>query len=239
MKNYLVGAVRPSIKIWEPWVGKGDAPDPVAKAQVYNNMYQLSRRSARKFLAGDWTEIKHSAPVLDARMFQIAQWYMIKELWFSEPCNILVMGSDTLFIRPTEIFGQFQQMQMFNYSDPRHTAKIPHNFNDDIRYYPSDMDPKVWELGERHMADWFIDSESNWACGQHIHNHMLWSQGVPVEQMLKPQYAWQALGADTAQASTWNGLDIAHANVIHFHGSRGNEQRLSVMQQMAARHGIL
>jgi hypothetical protein len=239
MKNYLVGAVRPSIKIWEPWVGKGDAPDPVAKAQVYNDMYQLSRASAKKYLAGEWIEIKHTAPILDARMYQIAQWYMIKELWFSEPCNILCMGSDTLFIRHTEIFGQFDSMRMFNYSDPRHTAEFAHNFNDDVRYYPASMDPAVWELGERHMDDWFSHRESDWACGQHIHNHMLWSQGIGVDQMLQPQLAWQAIGGDANAVAAWNGCGLDQAQVLHLHGSRGNMQRLESMQQIARYYGIL
>ena len=238
MKNYLVGAVRPSIKIWEPWVGKGDAVDSVSKAQVYNDMYALSRSSARKYLKGDWTEIKHTAPVLDARMFQIAQWYMVKELWFSEPCNILCMGSDTLFIKPTEIFDQFDTMRMFNYSDPRSTDELPHNFNDDIRYYPSTMDPQVWELGERKMADWFSHAESDWACGQHIHNHMLWSQGISATDMLMPQYAWQVIGNNTKQASKWNGCTLDQAFVVHLHGSRGNTQRLETMKQLAEYYGV-
>ena len=233
MKNYLVGAVRPSIKIWNPWTGQGDDVNQQSNLTIYNEMYDISRASAKKFLAGTWQEIKHTAPVLDARMFQIAQWYMIKELWFQEPCNILIMGADTMFLRPTEIFGQFKEMRMFNYTDPKTHPEHPHNFNDDIRYYPATMDPAVWDLGERLMSQWFSHAESDWACGQHIHNHMLWSQGVSVEEMLKPQLAWQAMGSNDQEATNWNKCAYHEAHILHLHGSRNNQNRRDVMKQLA------
>lgn len=233
MKNYLLGSVRPSLKIWEPWTGAGDAPDPLGKAQVYEQMYALSRNSAKKYLAGEWEEIKFTAPVLDARFFQIALWYLIKELWHKEPCNILVMGSDTLFIRPTEIFGKFNEMRMFNYSDPKHLTEVPHNFNADVIYYPATMDPRVWEMGERRMGDWLSHEDSDWALGQHILNGMIWSQGISVEEMLKPEYAWQVLGQEIEQAERWNNCSLDNAMVLHFHGSRGNESRLDSMKSFA------
>lgn len=238
MKNYLVGAVRPSIKIWNPCAGKGDDVKQQDNLGIYNEMYDISRASARKFLAGDWTEIKHTAPVLDARMFQIAQWYMIKELWFQEPCNILIMGADTMFLKPTEIFGKFSEMRMFNYTDPRTHPDHPHNFNDDIRYYPASMNPSVWDLGERLMSEWFTHQESDWACGQHIHNHMLWSQGISIEEMLKPQYAWQAVGSNEQEGNNWNGCNYYEANVLHLHGSRNNQNRLDVMKTLAQHLGL-
>ena len=238
MKNYLVGSVRPSIKIWQPWHGNGDVHNQEAQINPYLDMYEISRRSARIFLQGPFEEVFYQAPVLDARLFQIAQWYLIKELWFKEPCNILVMGADTMFVKPTEIFGQFNEMRLFNHSDPKSHPLFLHNFNDDIRYYPATMDPAVWELGERHMADWWNSDEADWACGQHIHNHMLWSQGLGVDQLLRPELAWQVMSAGAEEGAQFNGCSFADARVLHFHGSRGSGDRLQLMQLLAQNLGI-
>lgn len=238
MKNYLVGSVRPSIKIWQPWFGKGDNTHQAEQLKSYNKMYEISRRSARKFLQGPFEEVFYCAPVLDARLFQIAQWYMIKELWFKEPCNILVMGADTMFVKPTEIFGQFNEMRLFNHSDPKNHPLFLNNLNDDIRYYPATMDKAVWDLGERHMADWWNSNEAEWACGQHIHNHMVWSQGLTIDQLLMPRLAWQVMGPGPEAGEKFNGCNISEAQVLHFHGSRGPNDRVQVMQSIAQNLGI-
>ena len=133
MKNYLVGAVRPVSTTWGYWKTQEEEAKALEGHKKYEDMYKISRASACKFLQGEWEEVKFTAPVLDARLYQIAQWYCIKELWHREPCNILAMGADTLFIKPTEIFGRYNTMRMFNYTDPRTHKEFPHYFNDDIR----------------------------------------------------------------------------------------------------------
>ena len=247
VKNYLVGSVRPVNKIWYPRPDGAlpDNPDKNRNYELYSKLYKISRASAKKFLAGTWEEVLHSAPCLDARMFQIAQWYLVKEMWFREPCNILCMGSDTLFIKPTEVFDRYREMRMFNYSDPkfhpdftRYNDGSGHNFNDDIRYFPSTMDPAVWDIGEQHMSDWFTHTESNWACGQHINNHMLWSQDLPVKDLFDPKMAWQAVGATTEEAAAWNNCNLADAHIMHLHSSRGVDNRLDVMRNIAQQVGV-
>lgn len=233
MKNYLVGAVRPVSTTWGYWKTQEEETIALQEHKKYQDMYAISRASARKFLQGNWEEIKFTAPVLDARLYQIAQWYTIKELWHREPCNILAMGADTLFIKPTEVFGKYSKMMMFNYTDPRSHQEFPHYFNDDIRYYPADMDPAVWSLGERKMGEWFTHTEGNWAWGQLIHNYQFWSQDITVDQVLDPKMAWQAFALNKEHGDAWNGLPLEQANVMHFHGSRDSDVRVSVMQNLA------
>lgn len=239
MKNYLVGGVRPVSTTWGYWKTQEEEEQALKGHEKYNDMYNLSRASAKRFLAGDWEEVKFTAPVLDARLYQIAQWYTIKELWFREPCNILAMGADTLFIRPTEIFGRFKEMRMFNYTDPRSHEEFPHYFNDDIRYYPADMDPNVWAVGERKMGEWFTHKQAHWDWGQLIHNYQFWSQkNVPENEVVFPSLNWMAhnLRALTPEAiqyhEIWNQCPIANANIIHFCGSRGAEQTFETMNIM-------
>lgn len=249
VKNYLVGSLRLVNKIWYSNILKEqqlpDNPNKQTTYELYSNLYKISRASARKFLQGEWEEVLHKAPCLDARMFQIAQWYLVKEMWFREPCNILCMGSDTMFIKPTEFFGRYKEMRMFNYSDPKlhkdfekYHNGVGHNFNDDIRYFPSTMDPAIWDIGEQHMADWFTHDESHWACGQHINNHMLWSQGLSINEVLEPNMAWQAIGRNTDDANVWNNCSFQDANVLHLHSSRDVDNRLTVMKQLANHVGI-
>ena len=238
MKNYLVGAVRPVSKVWGYW--KQDLPKQQAQqgADRYQAMYDISRASARRFLQGEWEEIKFTAPVLDARLYQIAQWYTIKELWFREPCNILCMGADTLFIRPTQVFGRYSNMMMFNYTDPRTHNEFAHYFNDDIRYYPAGMNPQVWDTGEEAMNGWFDHSENNWGWGQLIHNYQFWSQGLAVADVLDPTMAYQAFNLNQAYSDQWNGVSINQAHVMHFHGSRDSDSRVDVMKNLATQLGI-
>lgn len=248
MKNYLIGSVRPVIKNWCPGVGRDIAADNDTvnqDLQNYVTMYNVSRASAKKFLQGEFTEVVFTAPVLDARLFQIAQWYMIKELWFREPCNILCMGADTLFKAPTEIFGHYKEMRLFNYTDPRHHPEMlcygadMHYFNDDIRYFPAEMDRSVWEKGERLMAQWFDHRESHWAWGQLIHNHMFWSQGLDIKQVYQPELAWQVFLLEKEKAEDFNCCSYEQAKILHFHSSRGSGNRAQAMVTIARDLGII
>jgi hypothetical protein len=238
MKNYLIGAVRPVSTTWGYWKTQEEERIAVETAKRYEAMYEISRASARKFLQGDWEEVKFTAPVLDARQYQIAQWYVIKELWYKEPCNILAMGADTLFIKPVEVFGRYDKMMMFNYTDPRSHEEFAHYFNDDIRYYPADMDRRVWNLGEEKMKGWFDHAEAGWGWGQLIHNYQFWSQNITVEQVLDPTMAWQAFALNQEFCTQWNGCGIDQVKIMHFHGSRDADTRVDVMTNLAKQLGI-
>lgn len=238
MKNYLIGAIRPVSTTWGHWKTQEEEEIALQGHKKYKDMYVISRASAGKFLQGDWEEIMFRAPVLDNRLYQIAQWYCIKELWHREPCNILWMGADTMFIRPTEIFGRFKEMRLFNYTDPRQHDSlkcygdgIGHYFNDDIRYYPSTMDPKAWNHGEKHMLDWWPDGI--WDCGQLIHNHQFWCQDIPPDDILHPELAYQMVRQEIEENDKWNRILVQNAHMIHLHGSRNADNRIQVMTQIA------
>jgi len=239
MKNYLVGAIRPVSKVWGYWKPSRATEVNVLEANVYGEMYEISRRSARKHLQGEWEEVLFTAPVRDARMYQISQWYTIKELWHKEECNILAMGCDTLFLKPTEIFGKYNKMMMFNYTDPKKHQEFPHYMNDDIRYYPADMDPDVWAVGEEKMQGWFEHTEGNWGWGQLLHNYQFWSQDITIQEALQPHMAYQGpdLYIDQWEArkqhsNIWNGCELKDANILHLHGSRNSEGKLALMKRL-------
>jgi hypothetical protein len=144
------------------------------------------------------------------------------------------MGADTLFIKPVEVFGRYDKMMMFNYTDPRSHAEFPHYYNDDIRYYPATMDPRVWNLGEEKMKGWFEHTEANWGWGQLIHNYQFWSQNITVEETLDPTMAWQAFNLNQEFSTMWNQCPIDQAKILHFHGSRDADTRVDIMRDLAA-----
>jgi hypothetical protein len=240
MKNYLVGVVRPVRNFWGPWRGIGINPQHMSELKLYQEMYQLSRRTARHFLKSDWQEYCITSPVLDARLNAIHCWYQIKELWHQERCNILCMGADTLFIKPTDIFNRFEEMRLFNFTDPRSHIEVTNYFNDDIKYFPATMSPNVWEYGERMMARWFnpTDPDHDWAVGQIIHNHMFWNQGLSLEQAHLPELAFQILNYDEAVDSEWNRAEFNLAQILHLHSSRNTLHTLHVMQSIVMQLGI-
>lgn len=254
VKNYLVGAVRPVIKFWYPGPETVDLDNPAAERHhdLYQEMYAISRASARRFLQGDWEEIKFSAPVLNARMFQIAQWYLIRELWFREPCNILSVTADVMMVQPVSIFDEFQRMMLFNYTDPKCHPDLKcyadgqgHYFNDAVTYFPHSMDKSIWQLGERRMKDWFTHAQADWDCGQLIHNHMFWAQHRSEEVRVRPDLNFSAHVLRSTDPRVighhedWNlGMRFNQARVLHFAGSRGAEGTLAIMQTMAQQFGI-
>lgn len=238
MRNYLVGCARPVINHWGPWKGSGENPYYAQDAQVYREMYRLSRLSARRFLQGDWQEFCFVSPILDARLNTLHIWYQVRELWHQEPCNILCMGADTLFVKHTEIFDQFAEFRLFNYTEPRQHREFRDYFNDDIRYIPHRLDPGIWLAAERQMCRWLDPTEqSQWDLGQIIHNQMFWSQRF-TEWPARPELAFQVLHFDDQLDSDWNNLPLADAHILHLHGSRGAQDRVSVMRSMLTQLGI-
>ena len=247
VKNYLVGSVRPVIKKWYSDTAHGATEDNqnwMPHLKMYQEMYKTSRASAVKFLEGDWEPVIHTAPVLDARLFQIAQWYLVKEMWFEQPCNILCMGADTMFVKPTKVFDHWKGMRMFNYTDPRSHAEHVHYFNDDVRYFPHDMNPEIWEIGERRMAEWFSHSQSHWDLGQLINNSMFWQEDIHSDDRLHPYMNWMChdlrdlSDQSISHCETWNRTTFDSAKILHFNGSRGPKATLDIMKQVADKFGV-
>jgi hypothetical protein len=73
---------------------------------------------------------------------------------------------------------------------------------------------------------------------QIILNSMLWDQGLTLDQALRPEWAYQAHWlpnqAPVWVQDTWNGIDINQALIIHTHSSRGIDEKLNFMKQIAS-----
>jgi hypothetical protein len=49
---------------------------------------------------------------------------------------------------------------------------------------------------------------------------MLWSQSIQLNDVLKPEYAYQFVSENINEANNFNNLNINDAKIVHFHGTR-------------------
>jgi hypothetical protein len=228
MKNYVVWT-NCQVNETEHRFGIAPCGDPVSRA-AYDTMFQVSRSSARKFLAGDWEEVVFNDPAeTRVHMFQ-QNWQRIWDLWHQEPCNILYLDSDAMFIKSTDMFGQFDQYRLFNWTDPKSNTQFSNYYNAGVRYYPSTMSAEVWNIGQDMAKNWNLNI---WDQEQLIFNAMFWSQGV--QDPHHPELNWQGfmLGIQPKElGDAWNNCPIESAHIIHWAGSRGAARTGEIMQQV-------
>lgn len=167
--------------------------------------------------------------------------YEIYELW-QEGHNILYCDLDVVFTQPVSYFSDYNFFSMFNFTDPPRTKDehynliFDHYFNCGIRYYPEEMEQDVWDLGIKMVENWNPD---RWDSEQIIYNAMMWSQeDISPKDVWKPQIAYQMLldprsSNGNSVNKNFNKLEFSQAGAIHVHGSRGSEDRLSLMQALS------
>jgi hypothetical protein len=228
-KNFLVGSVRPMLMKFSMDGLNTPNQDDESSISIYREMYNLSRESARKNLIGGYQEIFWQAPAVNAPWGFMAKYFLIKELWFSEPCNVLWLGADTLFIKPTQIFDKFETFRLFNYTDPRHGFGFDHYFNADVAYFPASMKPELWEHADMMLLDFGSHPETKWDFEQILYNKLLWGQGCKAETIFEPGLAYQFFDRDLARSNAWNRIDINSASLLHFHSTRGVNETLALM----------
>ena len=110
----------------------------------YSQINKISRDSAKKYLQGAWEEIVYTDPAPSRTAIFQRNWQRIHDLWHKEPCNILYLDSDTIIIRPTEIFDRFAEFRVFNWTDPKFNEKFENLYNAGVRYYPATMSRDLW-----------------------------------------------------------------------------------------------
>ena len=197
----------------------------------YHEMFERARASVQHNLAGSWRElvITDSAPTRTA-MF-LRNYHRIRDLWHQAPANILFLDSDTVMVKPVEIWGRFLQFRLFNWTTPPRSPEFEHYFNSAVRYYPHTMSAEVWRLGDSLIDHWRDDC---YDYEQQVFNHMFWSQNLRWDDAHHPELNWQADRGITAQEIAahhgFNTLPIQHARIIHYHGTRSHSRGLAVSE---------
>jgi hypothetical protein len=246
MKNYLVCAHR-KIKSTR-WVWK-DTADEGDIYEIYQQMCLHSLSSAKHFLAGNWEYVlltEDIENIVDAMPLNNDRIY---ELWHKEPCNILWVGPDVQFVKPTNIFGQFNEFRLFNWTDPKswyepnqYNKSFDNLFNNDLQYYPYQMDPRLWEIERDMRHQWDkSDSMDSYNNQQIIHNTMFWSQKLDWKDAHRPDLFYQAQWLPWQSVDIqdqWNECKYEDAQVIHWHSSRHSPTKLECMRQVNEALGV-
>ena len=239
MKNYVIWT---NCKINETKERFGIRPCGDSESQAaYDTMFRVSQATVKKFLAGDWESIIFTEPSeTRVDMFQ-ANWKRIWDIWHQEPCNILYLDSDTMMVKPTEIFGRFAEFRLFNWSDPKKNKQFENYFNAGVRYYPQSMSDEIWKIGQDMSKDWNLDI---WDQEQLIFNEMFWQQSIPESDRRHPELNWQGMHMITGikgmqkALEDWNGLSASKAHILHVHGSRSAVHTAQLMINTAQQLGI-
>lgn len=247
VKNYVVCAHR-RIKSTK-WVWK-DTKDEGDIYSIYQQMCEQSLASARAFLEGDWEYILWDQEIDHINQAMPLNNQLTYDLWHKEPCNILWVGPDVQFVKPTKIFGEFNDFRLFNWTDPKswyepnqYNKTFDNLFNNDLNYHPHTMDPKLWEI-EREMHHQWRNSEGmdSYNNQQIIHNTMFWSQGLAWEDAHRPELFYQAQWLPSwttvETQDEWNGCKYEDAHVIHWHSSRHAPTKLECMRQVNEALGV-
>tara|TARA_Y100001972_G_scaffold18911_1_gene21661 strand:- start:251 stop:994 length:744 start_codon:yes stop_codon:yes gene_type:complete len=116
--------------------------DMSAVANHYKNACDIVIESAKKYLHDIDKVIIHRRTVKnDQEMFKDHA-ELLKELYHSEDCNILYCDLDVVFIKPTRIFGEYEDFTM-----------IANNCG--VRYYPAGgMKKHQWDIQEGWVSRW-------------------------------------------------------------------------------------
>jgi hypothetical protein len=237
MKNYVVWT---NCSVTEVLGDHGIEPAGAPGVrESYDAMFQASLASVQQNLRGAWTGI-----VIDqeqpTRLAMFKNNYtQIRDLWHSEPCNILFVDSDTVMVKPVEIFGRWPEFRLFNWTTPPRHSLFDNYFNCAVRYYPAHMSPKVWAIGDREFRAW---DNSIYDHEQLMFNHMFWSQGLTWEDAHHPELNWQAENGMTlpqlAEHAQFNNLPLGQARIIHYHGTRSHNRGAFLASMLPRAAGI-
>lgn len=205
--------------------------DHPEKSATYKAATQLSIETCKQYLKGDYEIIVLSGIVADHQEVFKKNWTAIDELFHKEPCNILFIDSDTVFLNPVEIFNKFFYFTLFNYTDPKCELDGKPYFNCGVRYFPATMNPILWGT----YRDWYKDWPNNvWDYEQRGLNKILWHpyNDTNFETVYRPDIVYQAFQSLDSWQDDWNNnVHWLKAGIVHYHGSRGND-RLGTARQM-------
>lgn len=187
--------------------------------EYYSEMQKISEASYRKFLGDNFEVFLLRAPIHNSYFGQISVWYALKELWYTEKCNILYAGSDTLMVKPNHIFSKYDNYTAFNH------------YNDDIRYYPHTMSHESWDYGERLLSEADKHPDKYWGFDQDRNLSMAKDTGTVDNiafQMVNGSRAYRKTTIDDFE--DWEKESFKNATFLHFHASRGPMETLESMK---------
>jgi hypothetical protein len=201
-------------------------------AAKYREMSKIQVQSARENLAGRFSVVELGGAVENADTMFRRIFEEEDRLYHKHPCNILVTGSDALFVRWCQIFGRYKRFMLFAPSGASAPDGLPWSLKkvylSGTYYYPAGMPEAVWELGRKLVADW---RPGVWDYIQYVYNRMYYEQGTETEEemarLIDPRLSYN-LPLDGPAID--NGIPVEEACVLHLHSSRNPDRVLEAMR---------
>ena len=225
-------------EITEPMYGK-------AKTEDYKEMHKLCVDSFKKNLVGlDETVTFRGVTENYHDVFQ-GKFYHLMDLHRSGDVNILYVDLDNLCVKSVEIFGKYDDLNLFcissdlgfrsslnKYIDPVLLNKMEPWFVTNVKYFPSTMDNGLWDVGKELVEQW----KPVWAYECLIYNAMFHAQAIKnVQEYHRPEYSYQ-LPPKPKRSNRIQGyintISFEQARIIHFHSTRGSGRTIEEMRRL-------
>lgn len=218
-----------------------DRSDETDLYDKYVEMHQISVGSFTRHLKGDWELMFFKGRVDNINDAFKQTFQEIYDLWKGGGVNILYTDPDTVAIKDFDPWKISDKFMMFNFTDPKkfdrpnsYGRSFENFFNAGVRWFPSTMDSKIWHMGQEMLSQW---EDGTYDTEQIILNSMLWDQGVKLQDVLRPEMAYQAQWLPSQAPlwfqDIWNGIHLGQATIVHTHSSRNIDQKLALMKQLA------
>ena len=192
---------------------------------TYGEILEVSIESYRRHLEGDWHPVVlrgdySQYPFLVGVNKMYSDMFAALRTHYREGDNVLFSDSDVVCVKPTRIFGEYQDLRLFWHTDPmRHRGFDPY-LNGGIVYVPATMDPSLWQI-----VDERVSGMQEWDDSQVILNKMFYSQH-PVPYLV-PSLNWSPIVPSD--------VDWKYVSLVHFNSTRGAEAVLADMKEMTCK----
>jgi len=198
----------------------------------YVAMQELSLRSMRKNLRGEWKEISITAPskpTLQNAFRDTAT--LTRDLYLEHaPCRILYTDPDTMCVRPLDIFGRFKEFRLFDQMDQRIQpieARWDGYWNCSVRYFPENLPNEFWERMAVLMSHWDYE---RYDYEQEMYRQLMWSQSIDTEAWQSDvQFNWRSI--DKGYNMPVSMEDFPMHSIIHFGASGDVVTVRSIMER--------
>ena len=163
-------------------------------------------------------------------------YFGIRSIWMGkEAANIIWTDSDNLCLKPLDIFDRWDKFSMF-FSANEYKDCFTYNSSlvltknlipwmmSNLRYYPAEMDQKLWEIGDDLAYSWIEE----WGYECIIYNKMFHSQGITD---FKPYHipAWNV--QCEGPVGMINPEIVRDSTIIHCQSTRGTKEAIEKMER--------
>lgn len=231
MKNVLVTS---NYKLKNKHVGR----NMDHTVDLYDELTRICVQSFRKNLIGldEVVVLRKAVDGYDDMCKDI--YWSLREMYLGGGQNLLYVDSDCVCIRPTKLFGEFQNFSMFDVQNrfqtafPAHVPKeLYQNLHpwmmSNVRLYPErGVTPTMWKIADELANSWI----PVWAYECIVYNELFHMQGFSESDVMQYFYRPELNTQWMEDQGTPEQLRRAH--IVHVQSSRGTQEAKRKMLEL-------